>query len=597
MPPRTSLEERLLAEVSAERLMRHARTIARWARVSGTPDERQAVDYFEAELRACGLAPSRYEFESLLGWPEAASLEVVGAGARTIPAISHALVPSTPVDGLAAELVPLGEGADADYARRPVAGKIVLLDGMPAPARVLRAQERGVAGAIFANVRLHDMCLSPVWGTPTTRTAGLLPQIPVISILRGDAEPLAARAERETVTVRMRAETFLGWRKTPLLTADIPGAVEPERFVLFSGHHCSWYYGAMDNGAANATMLEVARILAAHRPELRRTVRLAFWPGHTQGRYSGSTWYCDHFWEDLHDHCVLHVNVDSTGAKGATVWEATGMPEARELAVDAIRDAVGFDPDWERQSRAGDQSFWGCGVSSIFMDLSRVPPELAASRGTSLFTAAGEAAPKRHPGGAPWWWHTPDDTIDKIDPEVLRQDTRVYALANLRAATEPILPLRFGETAGAIRATLERYHAEARGHFDLGGAIERARQVDEAARRLDALLERARRLDEGTVERVAAVANPGLMAIGRALVPTYFSAVEPFEQDLAIPIPAVAAVEGARRLAELDPASDAYHFLATEATRGRNRVMHQLREALTSARQAAAAVRDLVGGA
>jgi hypothetical protein len=53
-------------------------------------------------------------------------------------------------------------------------------------------------------------------------------------------------------------------------------------------------------------------------------------------------------------------------------------------------------------------------------------------------------------------------------------------------------------------------------------------------------------LADGTIERVAAGADPGPMAIGRALVPTYFSAVEPFEQDLATPIPAVAAVEGAR---------------------------------------------------
>ena len=127
--------------------------------------------------------------------------------------------------------------------------------------------------------------------------------------------------------MRLWTRTFWGWRMTPLLIGEIPGTEEADDFVLLSGHHCSWYLGAMDNGSANATMLEVARALARHRDRLRRSVRFAFWPGHTQGRYSGSTWYFDTFWEDLHDNCVLHVNVDSTGARGASIYVALGMPE------------------------------------------------------------------------------------------------------------------------------------------------------------------------------------------------------------------------------------------------------------------------------
>ena len=87
---------------------------------------------------------------------------------------------------------------------------------------------------------------------------------------------------------------------------------------VFSGHVDSWHYGAMDNGTANATMLEVARLLAQHRDELYRGLRVIFWSGHSHGRYSGSTWYVDNHWEELHDRCVAHVNVDSTGARGAS---------------------------------------------------------------------------------------------------------------------------------------------------------------------------------------------------------------------------------------------------------------------------------------
>ena len=82
--------------------------------------------------------------------------------------------------------------------------------------------------------------------------------------------------------------------------------------MLFSGHIDSWHRGAMDNGSANALMLEVLRVLLPQREMLRRSIRLAFWSGHSHGRYAGSTWYADNFWEELHENCVLHLNADST---------------------------------------------------------------------------------------------------------------------------------------------------------------------------------------------------------------------------------------------------------------------------------------------
>ena len=82
---------------------------------------------------------------------------------------------------------------------------------------------------------------------------------------------------------------------------------------MFSGHHDTWDYGVMDNGGANATMLEVARLFAPERADWRRGLRLCFWSGHSHGRYSGSAWYADTHWDELVRRCVAHVNVDSTG--------------------------------------------------------------------------------------------------------------------------------------------------------------------------------------------------------------------------------------------------------------------------------------------
>jgi Peptidase family M28 len=587
-PNLSELEARLIAEVSRERLWEHAEAIAKWERISGTAGERSAVNYFKRRLEEYGVETALYEFDSLLGWPEKAELEVRSHGNKSVAAITHAFVPSTPPQGMEAEVVYVKGGEESDFAEAGAGGKIALVEGLASPLRVLRGRQAEVAGLIFINEdRLHDMCVSPVWGTPTTRTAHLLPNMPAVSILRRDGEELKSIAAKGPLRVWLRTSTFWDWKKTPLLTGTIKGVLDPEQFVLFSGHHCSWYFGAMDNGTANATMLEVARVLSAHRRELRRSVRVAFWPGHTQGRYSGSTWYFDNFWEDLHDNCVLHINVDSTGARGATMYRALAMPETSEFAVSSIRDSIGFDAEPERQARAGDQSFWGCGVPSMYMDLSQVPPELVARAAAGgLFTAADQPA-TRQAGGLPWWWHTPDDTIDKIDPDVLLRDTHVYVLAISRAATAGLLPFRYEPAARQILETIEAY-ATAGGNVDLSPATSRARELQSIAATVDRLIEKARSQSIGEPD-IAAV-NHHLLAMDRELVLINFSAEGPYDQDLAIPIPAVPLLAPARRLRDLDQTSSEARFLVTELTRNRNKVTQHLRRAMEAGRAATAAI-------
>lgn len=572
----SDVERKLLAEVSADHLWKHAETLAQWEKISGTPGERSAVDYLRSQLEGLGLHVEEHSFESLLGWPLEAELRLRAPGEGPVDAITHSFVPSSSPDGLEGDLV-----WDSELRPARVGGRIALVDGIASPARVLAANQAGAAGVIFVNHdgdRIHEMCVSPVWGTPTPGTAALLPTIPVVSVRERDGERLKALAAGGATGVWLRTRTVWEWRPVPILTGDLRAPTGTRDFVLFSGHHCSWYLGAMDNGTANATMLEVARVLTGHPDLLRRNVRFAFWPGHTQGRYSGSTWYFDTFWEELHDHCVLHVNVDSTGARGAELYRATSMPETQEFAVAVVRDAIGYEAEPERQSRAGDQSFWPAGVPSIFMDLSLVPAEQAAR------TGSGPA------GGFPWWWHTADDTIDKIDREVLARDTRVYLLANLRAAGDRLLPLRLGPAAREVRDTIERYQQVAGGRLDLEPAVRRAREVESAVTALDELVERARSggSDRERDERL----NRALREVDRPLVMVNFTTSFPADQDLAVPIPPVPLLAGVERLASLEPDSDQARFLRTELVRNRNRVVRQLRLALDAAETAGEIVRS-----
>ena len=96
-----------------------------------------------------------------------------------------------------------------------------------------------------------------------------------MSILGADGDRLRLLLERGPLRVRMSTRVRTGWMPIPHLVGELAGRGE-DRFLLLSGHVDAWHYGAMDNGTANATMLEVARLLAARRDALRRGIRFAF---------------------------------------------------------------------------------------------------------------------------------------------------------------------------------------------------------------------------------------------------------------------------------------------------------------------------------
>ncbi|MGC1184543.1 MAG: M28 family peptidase [Candidatus Dormiibacterota bacterium] len=583
---RRAAEEELLGRVSARELMEWTTGLAKWEKVSGTPGEQEAVGYLAAQLEGFGLATKIHRFESLLGWPEEASIEVEGAGLPALPALAHALTPSTTSDGLVGRLAYVGDGKD-DRLLNAV-GAVALVEGMPLPATVLRGDQAGVAALIFIQEdRLHDLCVSPVWGTPTRATSKLLPHKPVVSLLRDQGEFLKHALSESTTEVRLRSKTFRGWREVPILTAEIRGRHDPDHFVMLSGHHCSWYYGAMDNSSADAALLEVAKLLGEHRAELTRSVRIAFWPGHTQGRYSGSTWYFDHFWEEISEYCVLHINVDSLGATGARFYRAECMPETEHFTTAAISDAIGVESESERQARGGDQAFWSCGVPSAFMCLSYVAAEDAAPDPFDE-VGHGEGPPSRP--GLPWWWHTPEDTIDRIDPDVLVRDTRVILLASYRAAAESVLPLQCAPAASDILKTLEDLQDAAGGRFDLESVISQIRDLESRAIGVEKRLEQFRS-QPPRGGRVGIELNRLLLAVDRELVLVNFSASGPFDQDLAVPVSPVPLLEPVRVLASLDARSDEARFLENELVRHRNKVSYHLKRASA----ALASLEDLLG--
>lgn len=572
-------EETLVSQVSGSNLMEYTREIARFDKATGSAEERRAFDYVQKLLDSFGVTTRLMEHDAYISLPGPARIEVGGEPGPECYTTSFGV--NTPAEGVTAELVYCGAGSPADLAEHDLRGKIALMDGLPAAPKTLAVEAAGALGQInIAGEHLHWMIISPVWGSPTPERLGKLPARPCVTIRSADGEALKERLARGPIKVTLHTQVDTGWRKTPLLVADIPGQ-DPE-FVLFSGHVDSWLYGAMDNGTANATMMECARLLAPQRGKLKRGVRLAFWSGHSHGRYSGSAWYADHHWEELNRNCVCHLNIDSVGAVGATsLTEAVVMAETRDLAKAVIGQQTGVEFEGRRIGRMGDQSFVGLGVPSLFMSLSeQAPSDDATSKAMQLRLG-------RKSGGLGWWWHTKEDLMDKIDEANLVRDARVYMAVLWRLVAAPVLPINAAEGTADLANQLEELQRAGAGRLDLVVALKRAYQLTALTRELqteaEATAAALAAADTPENRARAGAINRTVMAVERQLIPVGYAAGSPFDHDPALPTPALPGLDPVRRLTALDPDSNDARFLMTQLVRARNRVDHALLAAIEAA--------------
>lgn len=191
---------------------------------------------------------------------------------------------------------------------------------------------------------------------------------------------------------------------------------------------------------------------------MRRSVRIAWWPGHSTGRHAGSTWFADRFAIDLEESGVAQVNCDSPGCRRASAFiDLSAMTEIHGLISDAIREVAGKTAQAERPHRAGDHSFNSIGISSFLMLSSTMPVALRAEKGYSAVGGCGGTIAR----------HTENDRLGIADRDNLLRDIRVHALSVLRVTNADALPFDWRAAAAAFLTTIAGYRKKAGDRFDL----------------------------------------------------------------------------------------------------------------------------------
>ncbi|MGH7185669.1 MAG: M28 family peptidase, partial [Pseudomonadota bacterium] len=377
---KADLESRLRSAVSARRLQTHLKQFARWHRETGGPDERAAVDYIADTLRTDGIAVTVHEFRGFVSFPREATLELLAPERTTIPCRPRSFGANTPPGGLEGEVIFVGSvdedrskmifartGEESEYDGIDARGKIVL-GTAGGPDGVKRATEHGALAYIHmwpsGEDAIHEMIVTSIWGTPTPESIKRLPTLPALSIKKADGERLRQSLARGPVRVRIHARAETGWRTLPVTIADIPG--EDPEFLLVGAHIDSWYEGITDNATGDACLMEMARVAHRYEKRLRRGLRFAWWPGHSHGRYAGSTWYADFAFDELRRRALGYLNIDSPGVRETAVFDCRyNMGEVEELMKQTVPEVTGQSPNIRRPFKAGDQSFWGIGLPSL----------------------------------------------------------------------------------------------------------------------------------------------------------------------------------------------------------------------------------------
>ncbi len=566
------------ARISPASLEPHARAIVEHERLSGSAGENAAIDYVVETLEAAGVPVEVHTFETYVSDPVSASVSVPDGPAFS--AITSSF--SAPVRSLRAPLVDLGALADLppvevgtgerivlagegmDGAGGPefpdVSGAIVLVDGQPRNLPVIVLDRLGAAGVIFANTeeRVNDLIVTSTWGTPSLLNYHRLPDLPVAHVARSAGEQLRALLARGPLEVMLSAQTDTGWKELRLAIARIPGPEPDGPYVLFGGHIDGWYHAATDEGASNAAMLDLALAFHAERERLRRGLVVAWWPGHSNARYGGSTWFADHFFEELRERAVAHVNVDGIGQMGARVLAAATTASMTELARFAMQRGEDADIQPTRPGRNSDQSFNGVGVPLLQLYRNRAEED-----------------------GGYWWWHTPEDTFDKIDFDILDRDTYLYAIALSALLGRELLPVDVVGQVETLGAAIAARSGAGDGRFDLSRASEAHAELLALAGRLQEALPGA----------------TGSAALDMALV----DMLRPLHRILYVPLtphhPDAGAVPGllpglapTRILAEETPGSERYRLAMATLVRERNRLLEAIAE---SNRRAAALLASL----
>ena len=407
-------------------------------RPAGSLQAQAASEYVAAELRKLGLEV-HLEPAQVTHWVRGEEKAELVEYPGQVPETTQRIVltalsgsSATPAEGITADVVVVHSFDELTaLGRDKVAGKMVLYN-------VPYDERKALAGVAFE--AYGEAVVYRSRGAKTAAELGAVAslirsvgganyRLPHTGYSAAAAIPAAALAAEDADLVdhlategRVRLHLTLTPKSLPETTgynvvADLKGSDHPEQIVVVSGHLDSWDLGrgAIDDGAGVTVAMEAAEVLQRLHIRPRRTLRVIAWMDEENGG-GGSKAYAQAHAAELANH-IAAVESDAGGAHplGFTVKMSAEALRSLRPVADVLR------PVGSTLFRSIEQSP-GADIDPLVK--AGVPGIGIMQDGRRYFD----------------FHHSAADTLDKVDPQELKENAAAMAVMGyvLAATPEPL---------------------------------------------------------------------------------------------------------------------------------------------------------------
>ena len=395
-------------------------------RLSGSAGAAAGVAWATEELRRDGL---RVHTEKVMvpHWvrgEETASL--LSPGSRKLVVTALGMSVPTPAEGVTAEVIEAGSFDELHALGDKVRGKIVLYNkpmnrhpegddyGPAVNLRFRGAVEAAKLGAVATLIRSVGTLAARLPHTGSLGYEEGIEKLPSAALASEDADllhRLLASGEKVRVKLTLGCQ-LLPDAESANVIADLRGRSRPDEVVVIGGHLDSWDLGsgAIDDGAGVAISMEAVRLLKKLNVRPKRTIRAVLFMNEENGSRGGKA-YAETHRRDLERHLAA---IESDSGAGRPLGFGVTAGERGVERVAALAEAL---------SQVGGAQAVKEGGGGVDIDPMRQAgvPLLGLRQDMTYYFD---------------WHHTAADTLDKVDPRDLADNTvamafMAYALAEL----------------------------------------------------------------------------------------------------------------------------------------------------------------------
>lgn len=389
-------------------------------RLAGTEAEARARDWAQKKLTSLGFTEVREEPFDMPTWVRGGEIaEIIAPFPQRLTVTALGGSVATESNGLEAELVFVKDlFALKALPAESLDGKIVYVGhhmrktqdgssyGYSVPLRRDGASVAAKKGALAVLIRSIGTSNHRFAHTGQMAYEDGVRKIPVAAVSAPDADQLERIFKRgkEVKIKLLMTPAMLGPQQSGNIIADIKGSEKPEELVILGGHLDSWDQGtgAVDDGAGIAITTAAAKLILDLGIQPKRTIRL------------------------------IHWGAEEVGLLGAKAYAAKHKDNIDNHIVGAESD-FGAGPIYQVTSKVSEDSL------PIVQTLAQELFSLGIAQGNNKGYNGPDLIPLKNLGmpgiglrqdGRDYFdlHHTPDDTLDKIDPEALRQNVAAYVV-------------------------------------------------------------------------------------------------------------------------------------------------------------------------